>query len=131
MVLHVRILRMVRAMTEATTQDLMDAARAAGYEPKPVYTDSGMLIGLRIDDGSGYGPKWFEALTNADQRELLAEKCDLSVHRFGELGGAVSYFDHEHGSTTSVHWPSTAPDFRHAIVLAAARYWRARNSHHE
>lgn len=112
-------------MTEATTADLMDAARAAGLEPcleskwtAPCAYEEGIYV---------QGATHWHPLTNADQREMLAEKCDLSVSRFGELGGAVSYFDHEHGSTTSVHWPSTAPDFRHAVVIAAARYWRARN----
>lgn len=102
------------------TADLMDAARAAGLKPKLPDEKWPHKIWCRNQE--------WHPLTNADQLWLLAEKCDLSVSRFGELGGAVSYFDHEHGSTTSVHWPSTAPDFRHAVVIAAARYWRARNA---
>lgn len=111
-------------MTEATTADLMDAARAAGLDVRWLPIECHFTV--MVDD-EDTGVVW-QPLHNADQRELLAEKCDLSVHRFGEFGGAVAYFDHEHMATTQVHWQSMAPDFSDAIVIAAARYWRARNA---
>lgn len=112
--------------TEATQQDLMDAARAAGFTVALTKQQT-----LRILDTSG--TDW-SPLTNADQRELLAEKCKMEV-RFdyedvGEGFVRVVHFDHDKGEvrwTDGVSWPQEAPSFPHAIVRAAAMWWRARN----
>lgn len=109
-------------MTEATTQDLMDAARAAGYEPVQ------SLVLTEDKDGAFFQPiimanhgRW-SPLTNADQREMLAEKCGMEIdfNNKGPKGSIRLSTGHK------VLWPSDAPSFPHAIVRAAAMHWRAR-----
>ena len=101
-------------MTTATQADLMDAARAAGLKVALTKQKN-----LRILDMSG--TDW-HPLTNADQRELLAEKCGMEIdfNNKGPKGSIRLSTGHK------VLWPSDAPSFPHAIVRAAAMHWRAR-----